>query len=301
MYLLNLSLAQFLALFGTVSATLVLLYLLDRSRRRQVVATLRFWVAADQPSVVQRRKRIRQPLSLILQLLSLLLLLLAIAQLRFGTPLETPRDHVLILDTSAWMAASSKSPASLSQGPRTLMDDAHQKALAYVKSTPAADRIMLVRADALATPVTGFESNRRKLAEAIILSRPGSTALNLEQALAFARKSQALDSGRLGEIVYAGPGRISQQQTLLETASQIKNLRLLPVADPVENCGFIRHHQELWRPFQARGSDSGAWRLTRGRAQAHSTSGGRSGDNVRVPHARRRPTRGQPGAPRRPA
>src|SRR5438309_4237024 len=121
MYLLNLSMAQFLALFGTVSATLVLLYLLDRSRRRQVVATLRFWVAADQPSVVQRRKRIRQPLSLILQLLSLLVLLLAIAQLRFGTPLETPRDHVLILDTSAWMAAFSKSPSGLSQQRRTLM------------------------------------------------------------------------------------------------------------------------------------------------------------------------------------
>src|SRR5437016_4817085 len=93
MYFLNLSLAQFLALFGTVSATLVLLYLLDRSRRRQVVATLRFWVAADQSSVVQKRKRIRQPLSLILQLLSLLLLLLAIAQLRFGTPLERSEER----------------------------------------------------------------------------------------------------------------------------------------------------------------------------------------------------------------
>ena len=83
----------------------MLLYLLGRSRRKQVVATLRFWVAAEQPAVVQRRKKIQQPLSLILQLVSMLLLLLAIAQLRLGTPLATPRDHVLILDTSAWMAA----------------------------------------------------------------------------------------------------------------------------------------------------------------------------------------------------
>jgi len=237
MYFLNLSLAQFLALFGTVSATLVVLYLLDRSRRRQVVATLRFWIAADQPSVVQRRKRIRQPLSLLLQLLSLLLLLLAIAQLRFGAPLETPRDHVLILDTSAWMAASSKSSSDSSQR-RTLMDDAHQKALAYLKAAPAADRIMLVRADALATPVTGFESNRRKVVEAISLSKPGSTALNLEQALAFARKAQALSSGRSGEIVYAGPGRIAEPQTPLASTPEMKNLRVLSVADPVENCGF---------------------------------------------------------------
>jgi hypothetical protein len=90
MYFLNLSLAQFLALFGTISVTMVLLYLLGRSRRKQVVATLRFWVAAEQPAVVKKRKRIQQPLSLILQLLSMLLLLLAIAQLRLGTPLATP-------------------------------------------------------------------------------------------------------------------------------------------------------------------------------------------------------------------
>src|ERR1700690_741133 len=105
MYFLNLSLAQFLAVFGAVSATMVLLYLLGRSRRKQVVATLRFWVAAEQPTVVHKRKKIQQPLSLILQLVSMLLLLLAIAQLRLGTPRATAPDHVLILDTSAWMAA----------------------------------------------------------------------------------------------------------------------------------------------------------------------------------------------------
>src|SRR5579864_8966601 len=117
-YFLNLSLAQFVALFGAISVTMVLLYLLGRSRRKQVVATLRFWVAAEQPAVVKKRKRIQQPLSLILQLLSMLLLLLAIAQLRLGTPLAAPRDHVLILDTSAWMAAS----AGRGDGRRSLMD-----------------------------------------------------------------------------------------------------------------------------------------------------------------------------------
>ena len=112
MYFLNLSLAQFLALFGSISVAMVLLYLLDRSRRKQMVATLRFWVAAEQPAVVKKRKRIQQPLSLILQLLSMLLLLLAIAQLRLGTPLATPRDHVLILDTSAWMAVNTREAAA---------------------------------------------------------------------------------------------------------------------------------------------------------------------------------------------
>ena len=230
MYFLNLSLVQFLALAGAVSVPTVLLYLLGRSRRKQVVATLRFWVAAAQPAVVQRRKKIQQPLSLILQLVSMLLLLLAIAQLRLGTPLATPRDHVLILDTSAWMAAGTGRGDH-----RTLMDEARDKARAYVKALPASDRLMLVRADALTTPATSFESDRAKLERAIAQSAPDATALNLDQALAFAQHEQALSPNRTGEIAYIGPGRIAADTG---AAAPPKNLRVLPVADSVENCGL---------------------------------------------------------------
>ena len=172
MHLLNLTLAQFLAVFGGVSALTLALYLLDRTRRRQVVSTLRFWVSAEQPTVVARRRRIQQPFSLLLQLASIALLLLAIAQLRLGAPASAPRDHVLILDTSAWMAARTST--------RTLMDLARERARAYVRAVPARDRIMLVRADALATPATAFEPDHKKLEEAIADSQPGATALNLD-------------------------------------------------------------------------------------------------------------------------
>ncbi len=47
MYLLNLSFLQFAAMFGSIAALSVALYLLDRSRRKQVVSTLRFWVASN--------------------------------------------------------------------------------------------------------------------------------------------------------------------------------------------------------------------------------------------------------------
>src|SRR5579872_1139905 len=228
MYLLNLSLGQFVALFGGMATTLVLLYLLGRSRRRQVVATLRFWVAAEQPAVVKRRKKIQQPLSLILQIVSLLLLLLAVGQLRLGTPMATPRDHILILDSSAWMAASL--------GKRTLMDEARDRARTYLNALPGSDRVMLVRADGLTTPATAFESDRTKLEQAIAQSTPGATALNLDQALAFAREEQALGSHR-GEIVYVGPGRLAAQSQLA-SSSLPRNLRIFPVADAVENCGL---------------------------------------------------------------
>jgi hypothetical protein len=233
MYFLNLSLVQFLAIFGAISVPTVLLYLLGRARRKQVVATLRFWVAAQQPAVVERRKKIQQPLSLILQLVSMLLLLLAIAQLRLGTPLATPREHVMILDTSAWMAAAARTTPQRV----TLMDEARQRARAYLKSLPAGDRLMLVRADALTTPATSFESDRPKLERAIAESVPGATALNLDQALAFAEREQALNPYRVGEIVYIGPGRVAAEAEAATTAPP-KNLRILAVADSVENCGL---------------------------------------------------------------
>src|SRR5713226_1934415 len=112
MFFLNLTFAQFVTLLGSVSTVVVALYLLDRSRRKQTVATLRFWVTAEQLTVVSPRKKIQQPLSLLLQLVSICLLLLAIAQLRLGSRSATPFDHVLILETSAWMGARSAAARS---------------------------------------------------------------------------------------------------------------------------------------------------------------------------------------------
>jgi len=227
-YFLNLSLLQFATLFGAVSAISVALYLLDRSRRKQIVSTLRFWVAAEQPAVAARRRRIQQPWSLILQLASMLLLLLAIAQLRFGAPEQAGRDHVIVLDSSAWMAARS--------GNRTLMDAARQTARQYLQALPARDRVMLVRADALATPATTFESDHKKVEAAIQSTRPGSTALNLDQALDFARHVQAQTGRRAGEIAFIGTGRTAERDP--GAAAPPRNLRVLLVPDAIENSGL---------------------------------------------------------------
>lgn len=227
-YLLNLSLLQVSALFGAVAAVAVALYLLDRSRRRQTVATLRFWVAAEQPSVAARRRHINQPWSLALQLASMALLLLAMAQLRFGAPAQAGRDHVIVLDTSAWMAARA--------GGRTLMEMARQSARDYLRAVPARDRVMLVRADALATPATAFEPDHKKVEAAIAASQPGSTALNLDQALAFARHVQGQTGQRAGEIAFIGSGRTAEHDP--GASAPPRNLRVLLVPDAIENCGL---------------------------------------------------------------
>ena len=228
MYFLNLSFLQFLAVFGSISAFAVALYLLDRSRRRLVVSTLRFWVSAEQPAVAARRRRIQQPWSLVLQLIGMALLLLAIAQLRLGSPAQAGRDHVILLDTSAWMAART--------GNRTLMDLARERARRYLHALPARDRVMLVRADALATPATAFEPDRRTLEAAIQSSQPGSTALNLDQALAFARHIQSQAGGRAGEIAFVGTAHASERDP--GSPAPPRNLRVLLVPDAIENCGL---------------------------------------------------------------
>ena len=227
MNFLNLSLGELMGLAGAISAGVVALYLLDRSKRRQVVATLRFWTAADSRTEMKHRKRIQQPWSLLLQLLSLLFLVIALAGPRLGTD-DKGRDHVVILDTSAWMGARL--------GRTILIDEARAAARAYIKALPSRDRVMIVRADALATPVTAFESDRGILDEAIGRSQPGASVLNLPQALEFAERAQKLQSQRAGEIVFAGGGRVPEDEAGL--ASVPANLRVLQVNGALENVGL---------------------------------------------------------------
>jgi hypothetical protein len=227
MNFLNLSLGELLGLAGAISAGVVALYLLDRSKRRQVVATLRFWTAADSRTEMKHRKRIQQPWSLLLQLLSLLFLVIALAGPRLGSD-DKGRDHVVILDTSAWMGART--------GRTILMDEARAAARAYVKALPLRDRVMIVRADALATPVTAFESDRQVLDEAIGRSQPGASVLNLSQALEFAQRAQKLQSQHAGEIVFAGAARVPEDEAGLSAVPS--NLRVLQVNGAQENVGL---------------------------------------------------------------
>ena len=60
MNFLNLSFGELMALAGIISAGIVALYLLDRTKRRQVVATLRFWTAGKLPEELQHGRALRR-------------------------------------------------------------------------------------------------------------------------------------------------------------------------------------------------------------------------------------------------
>jgi hypothetical protein len=228
MFLFNLSLPEFLAILGSLSGVVVALYLLDRMRKHHTVSTLRFFAATEKPPVLKHRRKLQQPWSLLLQLLSLLLLLLAIAQLRLGSPARYSRDHVLILDVSPWMAARL--------GPNRLIDQARSAARNYVNALPLADRVMLVRAGVLATPALLFEADRKKIQLAIDQTQPGAASLNLQSALDFARRAQRIQAQRPGEIVFIGAARIpSEEAARLDPPA---NFRFIPIAGLAEHVGL---------------------------------------------------------------
>ena len=248
MFFLNLSLPEFLAILGSLSGVVVALYLLDRLRKHHTVPTLRFFSAIEKPPVLKHRRRLQQPWSLLLQLVSLLLLLLAIAQLRFGSPVRDSRDHVLILDVSPWMGARF--------GANRLIDQARLAARNYVNSLPLADRVMVVRAGILATPALLFESDRKKIQLAIAQTQPGAASLNLPGALDFAQRAQQVQAQRPGEIVFIGAARIpSDEAARLNPPS---NFRFIPIAGPTEHIGLrkISVHRAMddpdaWEVFVA--------------------------------------------------
>ncbi len=227
MFFLNFGLLQFAMAAGLASLATVALYLLDRSRRRQVVSTLRFWTEARQPVQTARRRHIQQPWSLVLQLLGTLLLLLAMAQPRAGNPFAKPNDHVLVLETSAWMGARS--------GGGTLMDAARRRALDWLASVPAGDRVMLIRANAVATPATAFETDHRRVEAAIVDSTAGATALDIGEALTAAKRARDLQGGG-GETVFAGTGRV--KETTENAGVPSDGLRVLLVPDAIANTGI---------------------------------------------------------------
>lgn len=228
MFFLNLTAGEFFALLGALGGFITVLYLLDRTKRRRVVSTLRFWTPGTAQEQQQSRRRMREPWSLVLQLLSMLLLLLAVGQLQWGNRARRGRDHVLLLDTSAWSGERT--------GEETLLDIEKREAERYISSLPANDRVLVVRADSLTTPATPFTSDRSRLLQAIADSKPGYASFNAQQAVAYATQAQASSGGQPGEIVYVGPKLISDQDN---TPPSVANLRIIPTPASRENCGIV--------------------------------------------------------------
>lgn len=239
MGLLNLALAQLLGIFAPIAGLLVALYFYDRSRRRVLVSTLRFWPKRPAPATRQRHKRIQHPLSLILQLIALGLLLLAIADPRPGTSDASAQRRVIVLDTSASMALADGNGVNL-------MDQAKTLALAYIGSLPAGDQVMLIEADGSPMVRVPFTRDRQLLRESVSTAEPSLTPLDIGAAfdLADGTLRLALNSGGeplednagAGETVYVGPGRFDGEPA---RAGALPSVRYLQTEAPSDSLGIL--------------------------------------------------------------
>ncbi len=229
MFFLNFTVGEFFILFGMLGALTTALYMLERSKRKKIVSTLRFWLPAGAAHQQQRRKRIREPWSLLLQLLSILLLLLALGQIQWGNRARAGREHVLLVDTSAWSSEHRES--------HLLIDEEKKITLRYLSRLPKNDRVLLVGVDAFTTPMTSFTSDRALLSDALKRLKPSYSALKIGRALSFALRIQSLSKGEQGEIVYVGPGRVEQDDQALP---EVANLRTIIVRPDEENSGIRR-------------------------------------------------------------
>ena len=144
------------------------------------------------------------------------------------------------------------------------IDLARASALGWLRAVPTDDRVLLVRADALATPASAWETDRRTIARAILETQPGPTSLNLSQNLEFASQLQHGSGSLPGEIVYAGPGCISTREANNLTLPRIPAFRVLALDDNIENSG-IRSLGQGPLPIPVRGTFSCGFATTAGR------------------------------------
>ncbi len=219
MEFLNLSLFQLLGAAGAMSAFVVALYFLDRRRRKVLVSSLRFWREARAERHPLPQKRIQQPWSLLLQILGLLALLGALADIRWTANSFRALDHVLVLDTSSWMQARDANG--------TLLDRAKRLAVRYVRALPPGDRVLLVMSDANPMPAATFEEDPAVLESSILGAVPGTTALQLGEALGFARQMLG-NREAAGDIIFVGSRWIAEDEIPTVTR-ELPNLRVIPV------------------------------------------------------------------------
>lgn len=187
------------ALAGSVGTSIVLLYVLKVRRRRIEVPFSPLWKQVLEENRPARLwDRLKWIFSLLVQLIVLALLLLALGDPRAENAVREGRSVVLIVDTSASMAARDE------EGHRTRIERAREEAQAVIDALGPRDEVMLVRMDGQLEPVTPFLGDFGLVEEAVAELSTSATAADIGDALRFALDSLA--SRPRGAIVLVSDG-----------------------------------------------------------------------------------------------
>ena len=201
---------------------IIALYFLKLRRQEQVISSVYLWqemvrdVAANAPW-----QRLRPNWLLLLQILFLVALILALAR-PFSWTLATTGDHlILIVDTSASMAAHDVEPNRLGQ--------AVEQARRLIASLPAEVPVTLIAAGDHVEVLLSASNDRSRLGQALDSLRPGSGSADLATALELASAVAAGEANAQIVLLSDGGGQLPAR------LSSAAALRYIPIGVSGEN------------------------------------------------------------------
>jgi len=215
-----------LALLGLLFIPAVLaMYMLKLRRNQAVVPSTLLWsrlltdVEANAPW-----QRLRRSLLLLLQLLLVIVIALLAARPFLERPTGLARDIVLILDTSASMAATDVSP--------TRLDAAKAAAIDALKDLPTGGKVSVIAADRTARIVVNETSDLGRVRQAVNDLQASTMPGDLGDALELASKLAA---------------RSGDAQVLVATDAAIATMPTVRVGAPVKvlSVGRDRKNQAI--------------------------------------------------------
>ena len=175
----------------SLAPIVIVLYLLKVTRRRRTVSTLFFWqrVVEEQPRHALFH-RLRNFLSLLLNLLILLCLILAAAQLRWPGFSSVERNTFLIIDNRARMQARDVAG-------RTRLDVAKKLARQILRRTSARNPTGLIILEEKPETEVALTDDAEGLQRALNALQPTDTVGKLDDALQLAERILASRPGRI--------------------------------------------------------------------------------------------------------
>ena len=209
-----------LALLGLLFLpAVVAMYLLRLRRTETIVPSTLLWqrLAADVEANAPWQ-RLRRSLLFLLQLLLVIVLALLAARPFIARPAGLARDIVLIVDTSASMAATDVAPDRLAAARATALD--------ALKDLPAGGKVSVIEAGRTARIVAAATSDLGHVRQAIDSIRPSASRGDLGDALALAQQL-AVQSGD-AEVLVATDAALAVPPTTRVDAP----IRVLRVGDP---------------------------------------------------------------------
>lgn len=223
---------QWAALLAVPPALIALYFLRLKRTPLEVPSTFLWQKSIEDLHVNSLWQRLRQSLLLLLQLLLIALAILALLRPNWeGTQLAGGR-YILLVDTSASMAATDVKP--------TRLDDAKRQAIALIDRMQAGDEAMIISFSDRARVERPYTDNRRELRAALEGIQQTSRVTSIDEALhvasglanpapGTATDEQAEPSGLRAQLFILSDGRFPAVEKF-----NLGNLqpKFMPIGDP---------------------------------------------------------------------